>query len=76
VTGIAVPPVNRVEWKGAVRIIRSIYPPIDGSHSHSIHSTANDPFYRQPEMPTNALLAHAETPGHLRHAHLPRHHKD
>jgi len=29
VTGIAVPPVNRVEWEGAVRIIRSIYPPID-----------------------------------------------
>lgn len=23
------PPVNRVEWEGAVRIIRSIYPPID-----------------------------------------------
>jgi hypothetical protein len=29
VTGIAAPPVNRVEWEGAVRIIRSIYPPID-----------------------------------------------
>jgi hypothetical protein len=29
VTGIALPPVNRVEWEGAVRIIRSIYPPID-----------------------------------------------
>ncbi|MFC4592916.1 RES family NAD+ phosphorylase [Sphingobium tyrosinilyticum] len=28
-TGVAVPPVNRVEWEGAVRIIRSIYPPID-----------------------------------------------
>ncbi|MEG8220740.1 RES family NAD+ phosphorylase [Sphingomonas sp. HH69] len=23
------PPVNRVEWEGAVRIIRSVYPPID-----------------------------------------------
>ncbi len=23
------PPVNRVEWEGAVRIIRSIYPPVD-----------------------------------------------
>lgn len=28
-TGSKVPPVNRVEWEGAVRIIRSIYPPID-----------------------------------------------
>ncbi|MFX4088083.1 RES family NAD+ phosphorylase [Sphingobium yanoikuyae] len=28
-TEIAVPPVNRVEWEGVVRIIRSIYPPID-----------------------------------------------
>lgn len=28
-TGADVPPVSRVEWKGAVRIIRSIYPPID-----------------------------------------------
>nr|WP_231377866.1 RES family NAD+ phosphorylase [Sphingobium sp. JAI105] len=29
VTAIDGPPVNRIEWEGAVRIIRSIYPPID-----------------------------------------------
>ncbi|MDV3482570.1 hypothetical protein RZ533_25880, partial [Sphingobium yanoikuyae] len=41
-TGIAVPPVNRVEWKGAVRIIRSIYPPIDGTVRISVCGRAVD----------------------------------
>ncbi|MEA3390934.1 RES family NAD+ phosphorylase [Sphingobium sp. CCH11-B1] len=53
-TSAAAPPVNRIEWEAAVRIIRSLYPPID--LFEDIADPADWPLLLSAEQKTNSRI--------------------